>query len=96
MQSLGENSKRMQDDEQRESQIVESNLPESLKVTVPIFKGMEPMTFEVEVEVNPTDLSCTLTSPEANDIIRTSRDHIIDDELSRIQEECPELLVVEI
>lgn len=79
----------------RKSQIVESNLPESLKVTVPIFRGMEPMTFEVEVEVNPSDLSCTLTSPEANDIIRTSRDHIIDDELNRIQEECPELLIID-
>lgn len=79
----------------RKSQIVESNLPESLKVTVPIFKGMEPITFEVEVEVNPNDLSCTLTSPEANDIIRTSRDNIIDEELSRIEKECPELLIIE-
>lgn len=79
----------------RKSQIVESNLPESLKVTCPIFKGQEPCTFEVEVEVNPNDLSCTLTSPEANDIVRTSRDGIINDQLSKIQEELPGLLVIE-
>lgn len=79
----------------RKSQIVESNLPESLKVTCQIFKGQEPCTFEVEVEVNPNDLSCTLTSPEANDIVRTTRDGIIIEQLQLIESEMPELLIIE-
>lgn len=79
----------------RKSQIVESNLPESLKVTVPIFKGMEPITFKVEVEVNPSDLSCTLTSPEANDIIRDQRDIIINRQLDSIVKMAPGILIIE-
>lgn len=44
------------------AQKVESNLPKSFKVNMPIFKGTEKRTFEVEVEINPNDLSCTLVS----------------------------------
>ena len=80
----------------KKSQIVDSNLPESLKVTVPIFKGQPKQTFEVEVEVNPSDLSCTLASPEANDVIRTSVDAIIDGQLKDIDEMAPGILVVEV
>lgn len=36
-----------------------------------------------------------LPSPEANDIVHTSRDGIINDQLSKIQEELPGLLVIE-
>lgn len=38
------------------SQIVESNLPKSFKLEIPIFKGQPKKTIEVEVEVNPDNL----------------------------------------
>lgn len=80
----------------RKSQIVESNLPESFHINVPVFKGMEARRIEVEVEINPTDLSCTLVSPEANDILTEERDSIINGQIGLIEEEAPDILIVEV
>lgn len=48
-----------------------------------------------EVYVNPADLSCTLVSPEANDIIATSRDSLIDSVIERIKTVPPDIVVIE-
>jgi hypothetical protein len=45
-------------------QHVKSNLPEAFTLCIPIFKGQQKETFEVEVYVNPYDLTCTLVSPQ--------------------------------
>lgn len=76
-------------------QAVQSNLPETLPVEIPIFKGQKPIQFEVEVEVNPNDLSMTLVSPEANDIIHDNVDRIIDGELEKIRQVSEAILVIE-
>lgn len=80
----------------RKSQIVDSNLPESFHINVPVFKGMDCRRIEVEVEINPTDLSCTLVSPEANDIITGERDSIINEQIKLIEDEVPDILIVEV
>ena len=77
------------------AQVVESNLPDSFKIEIPVFKGQPKVTLEVEVEVNPDNLSCTLVSPEANDIIQTERDSIIDGVLQRISEAAPDIVQIE-
>ena len=77
------------------AQVVESNLPSSFRIVIPVFKGQPKQPIEVEVEVNPADLSCTLVSPEANDIVRTERDSIIDGVLSRIEAVAPDIVVIE-
>ena len=79
----------------RKSQAVDSNLPEALQVNIPIFKGQEKESFQIEVEVNPIDLSMTLVSPEANDIIRDKRDTIIDAQLTKIRQDDPQILIIE-
>ena len=73
------------------NQIVESNLPEAFKLNIPVFKGMPKQIIEVEVDV----FCCTLTSPEANDLINETKDSIIDEEIKAIREIAPEIVIVE-
>lgn len=77
------------------AQTVESNLPKSFKVNMPIFKGTEKRTFEVEVEINPKDLSCTLVSPDAHDIVVQERDSQMDAVLGRIGDAAPNIVIIE-
>lgn len=77
------------------AQTVESNLPKSFKVNMPIFKVTEKRTFEVEVEINPNDLSCTLVSPDAHDIVVQERDNQMDAVLGRIAEAAPNIVIIE-
>lgn len=77
------------------AQTVESNLPKSFKVNMPIFKGTGKRTFEVEVEINPNDLSCTLVSPDAHDIVVLERDSQIDAVLAQIAEAAPNIVIIE-
>ena len=77
------------------AQTVESNLPKSFNVNIPIFKGTEKRTFEVEVEINPNDLSCTLVSPDAHDIVVQERDNQMDAVLGRIGDAAPNIVIIE-
>ena len=77
------------------AQVVESNLPESFKIEIPIFKGQPKKVIEVEVEITPDNLSCTLVSPEANDTVQNERDDIMDGVLKRIEEAAPEIVIIE-
>lgn len=76
-------------------QTVESNVPDSFKISIPLFKGMPKETFEVEVYFNPDDLTCTLVSPAANDILEDVRDSTIDDVIRHIIDVAPEVVVIE-
>lgn len=77
------------------NQAVAHNLPEAFTLVLPIFKGIEEQTIEVEVYVNPSDLTCTLVSPEANDIVVSSRDKIINSVIERINVAAPEIVIIE-
>lgn len=78
------------------AQAVETNLPESFKLHLPIFKGKEKMVIEVEITIDATDLSCRLISPEVNDYIEETRDTIIDEELKQINELHASLRIFEV
>ena len=77
------------------SQFVESNLPKDFKIQLPIFKGMKKETIQVEVEINPNDLSCTLVSPEAHDIVVQQRDMHMDAVIDRIKDAAPTIVIIE-
>lgn len=77
------------------SQFVESNLPKDFKIQLPIFKGMRKETIQVEVEINPNDLSCTLVSPEAHDIVVQQRDMHMDAVIDRIKDAAPTIVIIE-
>lgn len=67
-------------------QAVESNLPASFKMALPIFKGTGTEVVEVEVDIDPDSLNCQLVSPMAAEIIQTRRDKLIDAEIDSIRE----------
>lgn len=77
------------------AQAVKHNLPESFTLIIPIFKGVSEQTIEVEVYVNPSDLTCTLVSPEANDIVVSSRDALMDSVIERIRTAAPDVVIIE-
>lgn len=77
------------------NQAVQHNLPEAFTLILPVFKGVAAQTLQVEVYVNPADISCTLVSPEANDIEATSRDSLINGVIERITTVTPDIVVIE-
>lgn len=77
------------------NQAVQHNLPEAFALSLPIFKGTPTQSIQVEVYVNPADLTCTLVSPEANDIVAESRDALIDAVIERIKAATPDIVIIE-
>jgi len=69
-------------------QVVESNLPPSFNLNLPIFKGQKKVEFEVEICIEPKNLECYLFSADANDVIIETRDTIIDEEISKFAGFC--------
>jgi hypothetical protein len=76
-------------------QTVKSNLPELFTLNIPIFKGQLKETFQVEVYVRAEDLTCTLVSPQANDLVAQMRDKAIDEVIAKISVLCPEIVILE-
>lgn len=77
---------------------VDSNLPPSFVINVPIFKGAEPEKLSIETiaQVEGNKASLTLISADAECIIEESRDKIINTELDRIRKFCPEIPIMEV
>lgn len=76
-------------------QAVKSNLPDTFTLVLPIFKGTEKQTIEVEVNINADDFGCSLISPGANDAIEHMRDAEIDVVLDGIKDVAPEIVIIE-
>lgn len=75
--------------------VVESTVPKSFNLNVPVFKGQGKSEFEVEVYVNAQTFAVSLVSPDANDIVSEVRDSIIDEQKKKIQDIAPELVIIE-
>ena len=80
------------------AQVVNSNLPESFTIQMPIFKGMQPETIEVETfaQVNGREVSFILLSPGAQATLEDLRDKVIDEQVERIKEIAPNIAIIEI
>ena len=80
------------------TQIVNSNLPASFTIKMPLFKGMPAETIEVETfaQVNGRDVSFVLLSPGAQATLEELRDKVIDAELAKIREIAPDIAIIEI
>lgn len=76
-------------------QVVESNLPEKFNLHMPVFKGTQKRTFEVEVYIKADDFTCTLISPTANDLVEQMRDTEFNDVLERIFILAPDIVIIE-
>lgn len=79
------------------SQIVVSNIPKSFKMQLPIFKGTVPSEIEVEIypDIDGRNVTLSLISAGANEIMEETRDKNIDIELGRIREIAPDIAIIE-
>lgn len=80
------------------AQVVNSNLPESFTLRIPIFKGLQPETLEVETfaQIDGRDVHFILMSPGAQATLEDIRDKVLDDELIKIQEVAPDIAIIEV
>lgn len=77
-------------------QAVVSNLPDSFKLNLGIFKGQEKIQITVEIDIDPSSLECVLISPELADEIQNSVEQIIGEQLEEISKLYPELTIIEV
>lgn len=78
------------------TQAVESNIPEAFTLHIPIFKGFKPEKIEVEIDIDPTSLECSMVSPMANDIIKQTSNGLIDEQVEAIKNLVPDLVIFEV
>lgn len=78
------------------AQAVDSNIPPSFKLHIPIFKGEQPVTLEVETYFNADDLTCTLVSPMANDFTEDTKNTSIDEILDKIVEIAKDIAIINV
>lgn len=79
------------------SQEVTHNLPERFTLCFNIFKGSPKEKYDIEIDADVVDgrIMVQLVSPAVNDANETARDQLIDEQVKKIQELCPTLLIVE-
>lgn len=79
------------------SQVVNSNLPKSFIVKMPIFKGRDVEQIEVELiaDVDGRDIKLSLCSPGAEVIVEEQRNAAIDEQISIIRDIAPEIAIIE-
>lgn len=77
-------------------QVCENNAPKAFNVVLPIFKGFPAQTISLETYFNPSDLTCALVSPEANEFIENISDTAIDEVIEKIKAVSNKITIIEI
>lgn len=79
------------------SQVVDSNLPKSFKVSLPLFKGFACEEIEVEIyaDVDGRDVSLSLISAGAQETIEEYRNKVVDEQLDAIKVVAPDIVIIE-
>ena len=80
------------------SQVVDSNLPKSFKLNIPLFKGFAPEEIEVEIyaDVDGRNVSLSLVSAGANEAIEEYKNRVIDEQLDGIRQIAPDIVIIEV
>ena len=80
------------------SQVVDSNLPKSFKLNIPLFKGFACEEIEVEIyaDVDGRDVSLSLVSAGANEAIEEYKNKVIDKQLDAIMQIAPDIVIIEV
>lgn len=80
------------------SQVVDSNLPKSFKLHIPLFKGFVCEEIEVEIyaDVDGRDVSLSLVSAGANEAIEEYKNKVIDEQLDAIRQIAPDIVIIEV
>ena len=79
------------------SQVVQSNMPSSFKLKLPIFKGFPVEDLEVELyaSVDGREVALSLVSPGACQLLEELRDKLIDEQTAAIRALCPDIVIIE-
>lgn len=79
------------------NQVVNSNLPKSFNLLIPVFRGSKPETIEVETfaQIDGRDVAFMLISPGAQAVMEELRDAVIDKEIDFIRQLCPDIAIIE-
>lgn len=80
------------------SQEVSHNLLEKFVVEIAIFKGAPKERYEIEIDADIIDgeIQLQLLSPAINENVENACDTLIDAELAKIKQLCPNLVIVEV
>lgn len=80
------------------SQVVDSNLPKSFKLNVPLFKGFACEEIEVEIyaDVDGRDVSLSLVSAGANETIEEYKNNVLDEQIGAIKGIAPDIVIIEV
>lgn len=78
-------------------QAVDSNVPESFKLRLPIINGCPPYEIDVETyaTVDGQQVSISLQSAGANDVVENIRTEYIDNIVANIRSVAPEIVIIE-
>jgi hypothetical protein len=95
--SIERSAKENGDRSDKFEQTVNSNLPKAFTLKIPIFKGTDAETLEVETfaNVNGREVAFILLSPAANQTMEEIRDKVIDEQLDKIRVLCPDIAIIE-
>lgn len=79
------------------SQIVDSNMPNRFSVVLPVFKGTEAQSIDVETyaTIDGHDVTVQLVSPGEQEVVDRTLDTIIDGQIAAIREIAPEIPFIE-
>lgn len=80
------------------SQVVDSNLPKSFKLNIPLFKGFACEEIEVEIyaDVDGREVSLSLVSAGANEAIEEYKNQVIDEQIEAIKGIAPDIVIIEV
>lgn len=80
------------------SQVVESNLPSSFKLKIPLFKGFSCEEIEVEIyaDVDGREVFLSLVSAGANEAIEEYKNKVINEQIEAIKSIAPDIVIIEI
>jgi len=69
-------------------QTVESNMPDAIKLKLPLLEGEEPIEIEVNVilEAHGSDIKCSLESVDASELIETQFSERVNQEIEKIKD----------
>ena len=80
------------------AQVVNSNLPESFTLSIPVFKGCDKENLEVETfaKIDGRNVAFVLMSPGAEETLEDLRDKAIDEQLNAIKAIAPDIAIFEV
>lgn len=80
------------------SQVVDSNLPKSFKLNIPLFKGFACEEIEVEIyaDVDGRDVSLSLVSAGAIEAMEEYKNKVINEQLDAIRKVAPDIVIIEV